>query len=89
MSTAAIQEEIKIKKQQLVEFMDKHKLAGVLVSLHENVSWATAGQVDMRIGIPAPTGAAAALPVQERRRRDGCPDPPTKAFRLGQRKRWR
>jgi antitoxin VapB len=59
MSAAAILEEIKIKKQQLVEFMDKHKLAGILLSLHENVSWATAGQVDMRIAIPAPTGAAA------------------------------
>jgi antitoxin VapB len=59
MSTAAIQEEIKLKKQQLVEFMDKHKLAGVLLSLHENVAWATAGHVDMRIAIPAPTGAAA------------------------------
>jgi antitoxin VapB len=59
MSTADLQEEIKIKKQQLVEFMDKHNLAGVLLSLHENVAWATAGQVDMRIAIPAPTGAAA------------------------------
>jgi antitoxin VapB len=58
MSTAAIQEEIKLKKQQLVEFMAQHKLEGVLLSLHENVSWATAGQVDMRIAIPAPTGAA-------------------------------
>jgi antitoxin VapB len=59
MSTAAIQEEIKLKKQQLVEFMAQHNLAGVLLSLHENVSWATAGQVDMRVGIPAPTGSAA------------------------------
>ena len=59
MNTAAIQEEIKLKKQQLVEFMTQHKLEGVLLSLHENVAWATAGQVDMRIAIPAPTGAAA------------------------------
>ena len=54
-----VQEEIKIKKQQLAELMAKHKLAGVLLSLHENVAWATAGQVDMRVAIPSATGAAA------------------------------
>jgi antitoxin VapB len=54
-----IQEEIRIKKQQLTEFMAQHNLAGVLLSLHENVAWATTGQVDMRVGIPAPTGSAA------------------------------
>jgi antitoxin VapB len=55
----AIQEEIGVKKQQLVELMEKNNLAGVLLSRHENVSWATAGQVDMRVGIPAATGSAA------------------------------
>src|ERR1035441_58198 len=59
MSTVAIQEEIKLKKQQLIELMAIRNLAGVLLSLHENVAWATAGQVDMRIAIPAATGAAA------------------------------
>jgi Xaa-Pro dipeptidase len=54
-----IQDEIKIKKQQLIEFMAKHNLAGVLLSRHENVSWATAGQVEMRVAIPAATGSAA------------------------------
>jgi antitoxin VapB len=39
--------------------MAKGNLAGVLLSKHENVSWATAGQVDMRVGIPAATGSAA------------------------------
>ena len=59
MSTAAIQEEIKIKKQQLVELMGQHNLAGVMLSTNENISWATAGQVDTRILIPGSTGAAA------------------------------
>jgi antitoxin VapB len=54
-----IQEEIRIKKQQLIEFMAKNNLAGVLLSLHENVSWATAGQVDTRVLIPGTTGSAA------------------------------
>jgi antitoxin VapB len=56
-----IQDEIGIKKQQLVEFMAERNLAGVLLSRHENVSWATAGQVDMRVAIPAATGSAAVL----------------------------
>jgi len=54
-----IRDEIKLKKQQLTEFMAQHKLKGVLLSLHENVAWATAGEVDMRVAIPAPTGSAA------------------------------
>jgi antitoxin VapB len=58
-SSQSIQDEIKIKKQQLIEFMAQNNLAGVLLSKHENVSWATAGQVDMRVGIPAATGSAA------------------------------
>ena len=54
-----IQDEIGIKKQQLVEFMAERNLAGVLLSRHENVAWVTAGQVDMRVAIPAATGSAA------------------------------
>lgn len=55
----AILKEIGVKKQQLVELMAKNNLAGVLLSRHENVAWATAGQVDMRVAIPAATGSAA------------------------------
>jgi Xaa-Pro dipeptidase len=56
-----IDEEITFKRQQLVDFMASRKLAGVLLSRHENVSWVTAGQVDMRVALPAETGAAAVL----------------------------
>ncbi|MGA3079953.1 MAG: M24 family metallopeptidase [Terracidiphilus sp.] len=55
----SIRDEIDIKKQQLVEFMVRRNLAGVLLSRHENVAWVTAGQVDMRVAIPAATGSAA------------------------------
>jgi antitoxin VapB len=61
-----IQDEINFKKQQLTDFMAERNLAGVLLSRHENVAWATAGQVDMRVGIPAATGSAAVFV-----RRDG------------------
>jgi len=54
-----IQDEISFKKQQLIEFMKERNLAGLLLSRHENVAWATAGQVDMRVAIPAAMGSAA------------------------------
>ncbi|MGA3346896.1 MAG: M24 family metallopeptidase [Terracidiphilus sp.] len=54
-----IQDEIRIKKQQLVELMAQRSLGGVLLSRHENVAWATAGQVDMRVAVPSATGSAA------------------------------
>ena len=58
-ASQAIQDEIGVKKQQLVELMAKVNLAGLLLSRHENVAWATGGQVDMRVAIPAATGSAA------------------------------
>ena len=58
-TSQAIQDEIGVKKQQLIELMERDNLGGVLLSKHENVAWATAGQVDMRVAIPAPTGSAA------------------------------
>lgn len=54
-----ILQEIKTKQQQLVSLMAESKLDGLLLRRHENVSWATAGQVDMRVAIPMETGAAA------------------------------
>jgi antitoxin VapB len=58
-ASRATQDEIGIKKQQLVELMATRNLSGILLSRHENVSWITAGHVDMRVGIPAATGSAA------------------------------
>jgi antitoxin VapB len=58
-ASQSIQDEIGVKKQQLVELIGTNNLAGVLLSRHENVAWATAGQVDMRVAIPAATGSAA------------------------------
>jgi antitoxin VapB len=58
-ASQAIQDEIGLKKQQLVELMEENNFAGLLLSRHENVAWATAGQVDMRVAVPAATGSAA------------------------------
>ena len=55
----AILDEIGVKKQRLAELLEKSNLSGVLLSRHENVAWATAGQVDMRVAVPAATGSAA------------------------------
>ena len=59
-----VQDEIKFKKQQLVEFMAKHNLAGVLLNKHLDVSWITAGQVDMRVNIPSEAGGSAVVFVR-------------------------
>jgi antitoxin VapB len=53
------QDEIGIKKQQLIELMATRNLRGILLSRHENVSWITVGHVDMRVAIPAAAGSAA------------------------------
>jgi len=58
-ASQAILDEIVVKNQQLVQLMATNGLGGVLLSRHENVAWATAGQVDMRVAIPAATGSAA------------------------------
>lgn len=62
-----IQDEIKLKKQTLTEFMAKHNLAGVLLNKHQDVAWITAGQVDMRVNISSEAGGSASVFV----RRDG------------------
>jgi len=59
-----VQDEIKVKKQQLVEFMAKHNLAGVLLNKHQDIAWITAGQVDMRVNIPSEAGGSASVLVR-------------------------
>ncbi len=54
-----ILDEIHLKQQQLVRLAEERKVDGLLLRRHENVSWATGGQVDMRVAIPMETGAAA------------------------------
>lgn len=54
-------EELALKRGRLDGFLDEHGIDALLVSRHENIAWATAGQVDVRIGLPRETGAASLL----------------------------
>jgi antitoxin VapB len=53
------------KRQRLQEFLSSQGIDALLVSRHENIAWATAGLVDVRIGLPRETGAASLLFTRE------------------------
>ena len=54
-------EELTQKRRRLQEFLQVHDLDALLVSRLENIAWATAGLVDVRIGLPRETGATSLL----------------------------
>lgn len=54
-------EEIAAKQERIAAFLDKHKLQALLLERHENIAWATAGQVEARIANGAETAPAALL----------------------------
>lgn len=58
-------EELAGKRRRLQEFFVARGLDGLLVSRLENIAWATAGLVDVRIGLPRETGAASLLFTRE------------------------
>lgn len=57
-------EEVALKRQRIDGFLDEHALDALLVSRHENIAWATAGLVDMRIAITRETGPGSLLFVR-------------------------
>ena len=61
----AIRAELDEKHARLNRFLDERKLAAVLLRRHENIAWATAGQVEMRVLIPAETGVGSLLIARE------------------------
>ncbi len=44
--------ELEAKYQRIQQFLAEQSLDALLVSRHENISWATAGAVEMRVAIP-------------------------------------
>lgn len=54
-------EELAEKRQRLQEFLSAQGLDALLVSRLENIAWATAGLVDVRVGVPRETGATSLL----------------------------
>lgn len=56
------------KWARLAALLDREHLSAILIRRHENIAWITAGQVDGRISIPAPAGAASLLLTREGRK---------------------
>jgi Xaa-Pro dipeptidase len=55
------------KRERLGAFLAERGMDAVLISRHENIAWATAGLVDVRVGILRESGAATLLVTREGR----------------------
>ena len=53
--------ELKTKAARIAGFLDRHQLSALLLSRHENVAWATAGQVEARVGLGSETAVTSLL----------------------------
>jgi Xaa-Pro dipeptidase len=53
--------ELAEKQSRLQQFMEEQGLDAVVLSRHENIAWATAGLVDIRVGVLRETGIASLL----------------------------
>ena len=60
--------ELEAKHERLVEWMQAHKLAGVLIRRNENVAWLTGGAVEVRVLTPCETGVASLLVTAQGKR---------------------
>jgi Xaa-Pro dipeptidase len=57
--------ELAEKKHRMQQFMAERGLHALLLARHENIAWATAGTVELRIGVPRETGAGSLLFTKE------------------------
>jgi antitoxin VapB len=53
------------KRRQIEAFLSEKGIDAVLISRHDNIAWATAGRVDVRVGMLRETGAASLLVTRE------------------------
>ncbi len=60
--------ELASKQARLMQWLSEQALDGVLLRRHENLAWATAGQVEARVLIPGETSVAALLILTNGRR---------------------
>ena len=65
---AAWNDELEHKQKQVVEWLHRNHLAGVLIRRNENVAWLTGGAVEVRVLTPNETGVAALLVTAEGKR---------------------
>jgi antitoxin VapB len=60
-SAAGASDELKQKHQRIQQLMKERSLDALLISRHENIAWASAGLVDVRVGLARETGAGSLL----------------------------
>lgn len=60
-SLLAAAQEIEAKQSRLNAFMDQNGWSAVLLSRHENIAWATAGQVEARVALGGETAVCSLL----------------------------
>lgn len=57
--------EVAQKRKQIAALLVDKRVDAVLISRHENIAWATAGLVDVRVGVLKESGAASLLVTRE------------------------
>jgi Xaa-Pro dipeptidase len=62
-----IRAELAEKRRRIHDLLHELRLDAVLISRHENIAWATAGLVDVRVGLLRETGAASLLITKDDR----------------------
>jgi len=58
-------EEAAHKRENISAFLAERGMDAMLIARHENIAWATAGLVDVRVGILRESGVAALLVTRE------------------------
>ena len=66
-STGVFEAELKEKQARMGRFLEERGLSAVLLRRHENIAWATRGQVEARVLIPSETAVTALLLTREGR----------------------
>lgn len=61
-------EELAEKQTRIAALLDKLNLSALLIRRNENIAWATAGQVEVRVAIPLETAVASLLLTRNGRR---------------------
>lgn len=61
LSAEARQQELAGKRQRLLQFLEENQLDAYLICRHENIAWATGGQVDLHVGLLREIGVASLL----------------------------
>jgi Xaa-Pro dipeptidase len=60
--------ELHAKSERIADFLDRRNLSALLLTRHENIAWATAGQVEARVALGSETAVASLLIARDGRK---------------------